>query len=134
MSRFVRTSAAAVLIVFLASSWVLVSAVVDPFERTRVRNSLLASEGSAPDFDWRPGAEPEGYLLEHGDAPDELRTVAESLRRESGDDDWVTALAIARHLSEGPGTGTGLMTDTVRAYRAIRSRPAGDPPRAGRGA
>lgn len=105
-----------------------VSLVDSGYEITQIRNSMIAERGVSGDFDWTPDRTPPGFLQETAAAPRDFRQVADALvsTLPPSSSELEVAIALARHLDEGPGPGGGgIKSDTSDAYRQIRTSRMG---------
>ena len=121
-----RISFLAVLLVvmFTDASWLLYMAN-DPFENVHVRNSFIAEVGSPADFDWIPGQPASGFLQETGNAPTVIVKAVRATIRSNSLSNFKKILILARHLEQGPGTGEGIMSNTVDTYQQILTTKRG---------
>lgn len=90
-------------------------------ESVRLRNSLIASVGTAEDFSWTPEAIPQGFLVESGPIPDELSRAATGLMDALPADasNFDKALAIAGHMRSHKGRSDPIVSSTTETYRRI---------------
>ena len=110
--------------------YVLVSTFASSEELTRIRNSLIAEVGMPADFAWTPEAAPDDFAWERASPPEDFRRIGSSIRssiRATSSDAAAVdlSLAIARHMSTGPGIGEGIMSNSVDTYRIILSEARG---------
>ena len=126
-SRTPQVIISVVVLTMVAITGGLLSMLSSPYEITRVRNSLIAEIGQPGDFIWRPSDPPEGFLLEEVPAPLEFQQIAQQAFHErSVLSNWDKALAIGRHLAEGPGIGGGgIQSNTLDTYRTILTEKRG---------
>lgn len=94
------------------------------YEITRVRNALIARVGQPEDFNWTPDHPPPGFRLEHGTVPPPMRQAMDALFQApsnppNADENWHRSLRLARYLASGPGTGEGVLGDTLEAWDNI---------------
>lgn len=114
-------------IVFILSVATLVFLARNPFEMTRVRNSLIAEEGRTGDFDWRPGEPPEGFRVESLAAPLYVNEVAGTIENASSPSALQRALGISKFLAAGTPAGGGTVQGTTaEAIRTITETNKGN--------
>jgi hypothetical protein len=99
----------------------------NPFEMTRVRNSLIAVQGSPADFDWTPDEVPEEFQSESMAPPGYVSSMAKELVPDESYSDLDRAFAIAKLLASGnpPGGGT-VQGTTEQAIRTITETNKGN--------
>lgn len=90
------------------------------YELVRMRNALLL-QGAAPEQGgWTPAAVPAGFRVERSEPNPLFRQVVDEHGLQSPDD-WLTALAIGRHLLqwEGRRSGGAIQSNLDETYRRI---------------
>lgn len=92
-------------------------------EAVRLRNSVLAVEGRASDFDWRPSATPPGFLQQAGPPPGDFVDAAARVPAEGPA--LERAIALVRDLDAGPEHGGPIQRSTAETYRTIRATGGG---------
>ena len=107
----------------------LLKIVQQPYEITKLRNSLISQTASMPtDVHWTPEKMPADFLQETTSVPIELDRYKDSIAEleQTSLGNWDKALAIGRHLLSGPsGGGGGIKSSTLIAYKTIIKEPRG---------
>ena len=103
---------------FCLSAAVLLYLAADGRRAVKIRNSLLATEMVADQWNWPPNQPPTWYRFDTTRAPDALTLSigrANLLRHDS----MAQALAIANHIVPSDKRGKGIKKSTLNTYQAI---------------
>lgn len=100
------------------------AAIASPAHGVLLRNSVLLLPGS-PATDWSPEQIPASFLREWREAPPAIRIAADLAVPRSApaaplEDDFDSAVAIARFLGDNPRRGGAIRGSTVQALRRMR--------------
>jgi len=90
------------LVCLAISLAILAWLIRDPFEMTRLRNSLIADVGIPANFSWAPGQEPATYNHETLDPPSAFLEFVQA--QDPDQSDFERALFLARELTRGTVT------------------------------
>ncbi len=107
----------------LAASLMLLREAADPRAAVRLRNSVLASVGSAEDFRWTPAAVPATFLVNRA-APPEVITLA-ARQVATATDGWSQGLQIATHLGGITARGGAIQSSTLNTYQTMLATGGG---------
>ena len=108
------------VLIQLSIAVAVTATIEDEYDIGRFRNALIAKESTLAALDWTPDAIPGDFLVETVGAPQVIESMTRQLL--AGDDDtssFDSALKLARHLNSGPGSGGGIQSTTLAAYRGI---------------
>lgn len=122
-----RWGALGLFLLACVGTYFVTQPLFDPWEITRIRNSMIGWAGTAEDFNWTPPEWPADFRRASGDVPPEFASAATRLRQEliGASGEWALGLAVARHLAAGSGPGPAIQGTTREAYDAILNKSMG---------